>query len=102
MLPNAAELHCRQIAPGLDGAHAQILLKSRLAIRELLGQIWLEPGEDGSLWAAYEVHPAVLVRNAVSGFAGWPDYPVPAIAVRVRVKQRSAALHGIRACAKPP
>lgn len=70
MLPNAAELYRRQIALGLDGAHPQILLKARLAIRELLGQIRLEPGEDGSLWAAYEVHPAVLVRDAVTGFAG--------------------------------
>ena len=60
----------RQIALGLDGAHPQIMAKARLAIRELLGQIRLEPGEDGSLWAAYEVHPAVLVRDAVSGYAG--------------------------------
>jgi site-specific DNA recombinase len=70
MLPNAAELYRRQIALGLDGAHPQIRLKARLAIRELLGQIRLEPGQDGSLWAAYEVHPAVLVRGAVTGFAG--------------------------------
>lgn len=70
ILPNAAELYRRQIALGLDGSHPQIMQKARLAIRELLGQIRLEPGEDGSLWAAYEVHPAVLVRDAVTGFAG--------------------------------
>jgi hypothetical protein len=70
MLPNAAELYRRQIALGLDGAHPQIMAKARLAIRELLGQTRLEPGEDGSLWAAYEVHPAVLVRDAVTGYAG--------------------------------
>jgi hypothetical protein len=70
ILPNAAELYRRQIALDLDGAHPQIMLKARLAIRELLGQIRLEPGENGSLWAAYEVHPGALVRNAVSGFAG--------------------------------
>ena len=70
ILPNAAELYRRQIALGLDGAHPQIMQKARLAMRELLGQIRLEPGEDGSLWAAYEVHPAVLVRDAVTGFAG--------------------------------
>ena len=70
IIPNAAEPYRRQIALGLDGAHPQIMLKARLAIRELLGQIRLEPGEDGSLWAANEVHPAVLVRDAVSGFAG--------------------------------
>jgi len=55
---------------GRHGAHPQIVGKARLAIRELLGQIRPEPGEDGSPWAAYEVHPAVLVRDAVSGFAG--------------------------------
>ena len=38
------------------------LCGARLALRELLGQIRLEPGEDGSLWAAYEVQPAVLVQ----------------------------------------
>jgi hypothetical protein len=70
LLPNAAELYRRQIALGLDGAHPQIMQKARLAIRELLGQIRLEPGEDGSLWAAYAIHPAVLVRDAVTGFAG--------------------------------
>jgi hypothetical protein len=70
ILPNAAELYRRQIALGLDGAHPQITLKARLALRELLGQIRLEPGEDGSLWAAYEVQPAVLVQGAVSGYAG--------------------------------
>ena len=44
LLPNAAELYRRQIALGLDGAHPQIRAKARLAIRELLGQIRLEPG----------------------------------------------------------
>jgi hypothetical protein len=39
MLPNAADLYRQQIALGLNGAHLQILLKARLAIRELLGQI---------------------------------------------------------------
>jgi hypothetical protein len=70
ILPNAAELYRRQISLGLDGAHPQIMLKARLALRELPGQIRLEPGENGSLWAAYEVQPAVLVRGAVTGFAG--------------------------------
>ncbi len=50
----------------------QVTLKARLALRELLWQIRLEPRADGSLWAAYEVQPAVLVRAAVSGYAGWP------------------------------
>jgi hypothetical protein len=70
ILPNAAELYRRQIALGLDGAHPQVLLKARMALRDLLGKIRLEPDEDGGLWAAYEVQPAVLVRAAVSGSAG--------------------------------
>jgi molybdenum cofactor biosynthesis enzyme len=48
ILPNAAELYRRQIALGLDGAHSQIMLKARLAIRELLGQIRLEPVKTGA------------------------------------------------------
>ena len=48
ILPNAAELYRRQITLGLDRAHPQIMLKARLAVRELLGQIRLEPGADGS------------------------------------------------------
>jgi len=70
ILPNAAELYRPQISLGLDGAHPQSALKARSALRELLGQIRLEPGADDSLWAAYEVQPAVLVRGAVSGYAG--------------------------------
>jgi len=70
ILPNAAELYRRQIALGLDDAHPQAVLKARMALRELLGKIRLEPGENGSLWAAYEVQPAVLVRAAVTGYAG--------------------------------
>jgi hypothetical protein len=65
-----AMLYRRQVALGLDGAHPQITLEARLALRELLGQIRLGPGADGSLWAAYEVQPAVLVRGTVSGYAG--------------------------------
>src|SRR5579864_4161896 len=37
ILPNAAELYRRQITLGLDGTHPQIMLKARLAVRELLG-----------------------------------------------------------------
>jgi hypothetical protein len=35
---------------------------------------------------AYEIQPAVLVRGAASGYAGWADCPVPAVPVRIRVK----------------
>jgi site-specific DNA recombinase len=70
ILPNAAELCRRQIALGLDGAHPQETSKARLVLRDLLGKIRLEPDEVGGLWAAYEVQPAMLVRAAVSGYAG--------------------------------
>ncbi len=69
ILPNPAELYRCQIALGLDGAHPQIMAKARLAIRGLLGQIRLEPGEAG-VFGRLTKYPAVLVRNAVSGFAG--------------------------------
>jgi hypothetical protein len=46
------------------------MLKTRLAVRELLGQIRLAPGVDASLWAACEVQSAVLLRDAVTGYAG--------------------------------
>ena len=70
VLPNAAELYRKQIELGLDGAAAHLVQKARLVLRELLGIIRLEPDENGGLWAAYEVQPAVLMRAAVSGYAG--------------------------------
>lgn len=70
VLPNAAELYRRQITLGLDGANPQVVAKARMTLRELLGKIRLEPEGNDSLWAAYSVQPAVLVRTAVSGYAG--------------------------------
>jgi len=70
ILPNAAELYRRQIELGFGGAPAHLVQKARMALRDLLGKIRLEPDENGGLWAAYEVQPAVLVRAAVSGYAG--------------------------------
>jgi len=70
ILPNAAELYRRQITLGLDGTRPHLRQKARLVLRELLGQIRLEPEAGGSLWAAYEIQPTVIVRAAVSGLAG--------------------------------
>jgi hypothetical protein len=49
-MPNAAERFRRQIAKGLDG-HPTEALEARTFLRSLLGDIWMEPVEDGSLWA---------------------------------------------------
>jgi site-specific DNA recombinase len=65
MLPNTADLYRRQIALGLDG-HPAEALKARTFLRSLLGDICLEPGEGGSLWAAYEMQPGALIRAAVT------------------------------------
>lgn len=34
-------------------------------LRKLCGTIVLEPGEDGSLWARYDLNPAALLTQAV-------------------------------------
>jgi hypothetical protein len=63
-------LYRRQISLGLDRASPEVALKARQALRELLGDVRLEPDEQGGLWAAYEVQPAVLIRGAVTSGAG--------------------------------
>jgi len=70
ILPNAAELYRRQISLGLDRASPEVTLKARQALRELLGDLRLEPDGQGGLWAAYEVQLAVLIRGAVTSGAG--------------------------------
>ncbi len=64
MLPRAAELYCRQIDEG-SGGDLTAAAKARTILRELLGEILLSPGEDGSLWAEYGMHPATLLQGAV-------------------------------------
>jgi hypothetical protein len=49
ILPNATELYRRQITLGLDGARPHLRQKARWVLRELPGQIRLEPEADGSL-----------------------------------------------------
>ena len=70
MLTKAAALYRKQIEAGLDG-HAREALKARVILRELLGEIRLEPDANGSLWAVYGVQPAALVKRATgTGYRG--------------------------------
>jgi site-specific DNA recombinase len=65
-LPRAAELYRAQVAAGLGGDPGAVL-KARTALRELIGEVKLQPGEDGSLWASYDFQPAVLLRGGTDG-----------------------------------
>jgi hypothetical protein len=58
-----------QIEQGLDG-HPQAASRARVILRDLLGEITLAPGDDGSLWASYAMQPAVLLRGAGTGGRG--------------------------------
>ena len=51
-------LHHAQVAAGLDG-DADAVLKARTIFRELLGEVKLQLGEDGSLWTSYDFPSAV-------------------------------------------
>lgn len=69
MLPRAAELYREQIDRGLGGDHAAAA-KARTILRDMLGEIMLSPGEDGSLWAEYAMQPAALLVGAGTGGRG--------------------------------
>ena len=66
MLPRAAELYREQIDQGLGGDYAAAA-KARVILRDMLGEIMLSPGEDGSLWAEYAMQPAALLIGAGTG-----------------------------------
>jgi hypothetical protein len=93
MLPRAAELYREQIDQGLGGDYAAAA-KARVILRDMLGEIMLSPGEDGSLWAEYAMQPAALLIGAGTGGRGDPQtsgrgeplHAVPAVSVRVRVR----------------
>lgn len=57
------ELYREQIDRGLGGDPAGAT-KARTIPREMLGEITLSPGEDGSLWAEYAMQPAALLKDA--------------------------------------
>jgi len=51
VLPRAADQYRARVAAGLDG-DADAVLKARAILRELIGEVKLQPGDDGSLWAS--------------------------------------------------
>jgi site-specific DNA recombinase len=63
MLPQAAEVYREQIGLGLGGNPAAAT-KARTILRDMLGEIMLSPGKDGSLWAEYGMQPAALLQGA--------------------------------------
>jgi hypothetical protein len=63
LMPRAAELYREQIDLGLGGDPAAAA-KARTILRDMLGEIMLSPGEDGSLWAEYGMQPAALLQGA--------------------------------------
>lgn len=66
LLPRAAELYREQIDLGLGG-DLEAAAKARTILRDMLGEIMLSPGEDGSLWAEYAMQPAALLIGAGTG-----------------------------------
>jgi hypothetical protein len=63
LMPRAAERYREQIDLGLGGEPAAAA-KARTILRDMLGEIMLSPGEDGSLWAEYGMQPAALLQGA--------------------------------------
>jgi len=61
---HAAELYRKAIAEGLE-EKPETMAKARQVLRELLGNILLQPAEDGSLWAHYEMHLVGVKRFAM-------------------------------------
>jgi hypothetical protein len=63
LMPRAAELYREQIDLGLGGEPAAAA-KARTILRDMLGEIMLSSGEDGSLWGEYGMQPAALLQGA--------------------------------------
>jgi hypothetical protein len=85
LLPRAAELYREQIDLGLGG-DATEATKARTILRDMLGEIMLSPGENGSLWAEYSMQPAALLIGAGTSGRGEGIWAVPALRCRVRVR----------------
>lgn len=62
LMPRAAELYREQMDMGLGGDPAAAA-KARTILRDMLGEVMLSPGEDGSLWAEYAMRPAALLQG---------------------------------------
>jgi site-specific DNA recombinase len=67
--PDAAEAFRRQISLGLDGNPVESA-KARMLLRSTLGDIKLEAGDGGSLWASYELKAGELLQSAVTAGRG--------------------------------
>lgn len=85
MLPKAAELYRKQISDGLDGS-PEAAAKARTILRDMIGEIRLQPTSDGGLWAEYGMHPAILLKGAGSDGRGEALHDVPAVSLRVRFR----------------
>lgn len=85
MLPKAAEFYRDQIDRGLGG-DLVAAAKARTILREMLGEIMLSPGENGSLWAEYAMQPAALLQGVGTGGRGEGIWHVPTVRIRVRIR----------------
>ncbi len=86
LLPRAADLYRKQIAKGLAGDE-RAALKARVVLRNLFGgKIGMKPGPEGSLWAEFQLHPGVLLRDVGTSGSGGRICPVPPIQQRVQLK----------------
>lgn len=85
-VPNAAELYRKAIAEGLEGKPER-MAKARLVLRELLGNILLQPAEDGSRCGrTTRCGPGLLLRAAGTSGRGEGICDVPAVPIRVRLR----------------
>jgi hypothetical protein len=81
MLPQAAALLREQIEMGLDG-DAKAAAKARIVLRGLFGgPITMRRAPDGSLWADYALHNAMIL-NACGTYGSGGAIIDPATAVR--------------------
>ncbi len=62
-VPKAAEAYRKTVTDGLEGK-PDAMAKARLILRDLLGDVQLRPEANGSLWAEYQMRPAMLLRAA--------------------------------------
>jgi len=84
MLPRAAEEYRREIALGRHG-DAAAALKIRVKLRELLGDIRLEPAEDGSFWQPTRCSREALIRAGVNNWSGREDLNLRHLPSRTQV-----------------
>ncbi len=63
MLPRTADYYRDQIDRGL-GDDIVAAAEARAVLRDMLGEIMLSPGTDGSLWAEFSMQPAALLKGA--------------------------------------